>query len=183
MQTSASWRAQMTRALLWVSVLGWGILLGGKLFDQVVLVGAWSASPPESLALLPYGPRFPVDTGDYFFPSSVTLLVCSCLVFLSGWRTPRSYRIRLFLPPLMLLAILVHTVLWFWPANRDLWHVAQGAPDALQDADEIVALVRRWVTYDWMRIAAASVAFVLCVWAISIPFPAVERAARPTRSG
>ena len=37
------------------------------MFDHVVLVGAWSASPPESLSLLPYGPRFPVDTGDYFF--------------------------------------------------------------------------------------------------------------------
>ena len=102
---AASWRARMTRMLLWVSVVAWGILMGGKLFDHVVLVGAWSASPPESLSLLPYGPRFPVDTGDYFFPSSVALLVCSFGLFVSGWRTPLRYRLSLFLPPLMLPSV------------------------------------------------------------------------------
>jgi len=171
-----SWQERMTRMLLWVSVLAWGILLGGKLFDHVVLVGAWSAAPPESLNLLPYGPRFPVDTGDYFFPSSVALLVCSCGVFISAWRTPQSYRIRVFLPPLLLLVILVFTVLWFWPANRALWHVAQGAPDAMQDTTAIVALVHRWVTYDRLRIVAATVGFILCVWAISVPFPTARGA-------
>ena len=41
-----------------MSVLAWGLLVGGKLFDLRVLVGAWSAAPPESLSLLPYGPRW-----------------------------------------------------------------------------------------------------------------------------
>jgi len=54
-------RERLTRTCLWISVLAWGILLGGRLFDLRVLVGAWSANPPESLSLLPYGPRFPVD--------------------------------------------------------------------------------------------------------------------------
>lgn len=166
-----AWQATMTRALLWVSVVAWGILLGGKLFDHVVLVGAWSASPPASLSLLPYGERFPVDTGDYFLPSSVTLLVCSFGLFVSGWRTPLRYRLSLFLPPLMLLVILLFTVRWFWPANAALWHVAQGAPDAIQDPSEIAALVRRWVAFDRVRIAAGLVAFLLCTWAISVPFP------------
>ena len=92
-----SFRARLTRILLWISVLAWGILLGGKLFDLRVLAGAWSASPPESLSLLPYGPRYPVDTGDYFFPSSIALLVCSFGVLISGWKTPPSYRVWLVL--------------------------------------------------------------------------------------
>jgi hypothetical protein len=162
----------MTRGLLWVSVIAWGILVGGKLFDHVVLVGAWSANPPESLSLLPYGDRFPVDTGDYFFPSSVALLLCSLGLFFSGWRTPWRYRFSLFLPPLMLLVILVFTIRWFWPANADLWHVAQGAPDAMQDPNEIATMVRQWVVFDRVRIVAGLVAFLLCVWAISVPFPA-----------
>jgi hypothetical protein len=147
------------------------MLIGGKLFDHVVLVGAWSASPPESLALLPYGPRYPVDTGDYFFPSSVALLLCSLGLFVSGWRTPTRYRTWLFLPPLMLLLILIFTVAWFWPANRALWHVAQGAQDALKDPVEIRTLVHSWVAYDWIRIVAGLIAFALCVRAISVPFP------------
>ena len=97
------WRARLTRMLLWISVLAWGILLGGKLFDLRVLAGAWSAAPPESLSLLPYGPRFPVDTGDYFFPSSVALLVCSFGVLIAGWKTPPRYRVWLVLPAVMIL--------------------------------------------------------------------------------
>jgi len=166
-----SWRGGMTRALLWISVIAWGILLGGKLFDHVVLAGAWSASPPESLSLLPYGPRFPVDTGAYFFPSSVALLVCSLGLFVSGWRTPPRYRLSLWLPPLMLLVILAFTIRWFWPANAALWEVAQQAPGAMRDPDAIAALVRRWVAFDRIRIAAGLLAFVLCVRAISVPFP------------
>jgi hypothetical protein len=165
------WQARITRGLLWVSVVAWGILLGGKLFDHVVLVGAWSASPPESLSLLPYGKRYPVDTGDYFFPSSVALLLCSLGLFISGWRTPLRYRLSLFLPPLMLLVILVFTIRWFWPANAALWHVAQGAPDAMQDPAEIASMVRQWVAFDRIRIAAGLVAFLLCIRAISVPFP------------
>lgn len=167
-----TWQARVTRGLLWISVVAWGVLLGGKLFDHVVLVGAWSADPPASLSLLPYGERYPVDTGDYFFPSSVALLLCSLGLFVSGWGAPLWYRVRLFLPPLMLLVILAFTVLWFWPANAALWSVAQGAPDALRDSRDVSELVRRWVAFDRVRIAAGSVAFLLCIWAIGVPFPA-----------
>ena len=178
-----SWRMRLTRMFLWISVLAWGVLLGGKLFDLRVLVGAWSASPPESLSLLPYGPRFPVDTGDYFFPSSVALLVCSFGGLIAGWNTPLKFRMLLALPTVMLLVTLIFTVLWFWPANRALWAVASGAPNAMQDRAEIIRLVRQWVSYDWLRVAVATVGFVLCVRAISVPFPALPdpRAARGGR--
>jgi len=162
----------MTRGLLWIAVVAWGVLLGGKLFDHVVLVGAWSADVPRSLALLPYGERFPVDTGDYFFPSSVALLVCSLGVFVSGWGTPLRYRLCLFLPPVMLAVILIFTVRWFWPANAELWRVARGAANAMQDPAEIADLVRRWVAFDRVRIVAGLVAFLLSIRAISVPFPA-----------
>jgi hypothetical protein len=171
-----SWRARLTRALLWISVFAWGILLGGKLFDHLVLVGAWSLSPPESLSLLPYGPRFPVDTGDFFFPASVALLVCSFGALITGWKTPANFRVLLALPAVMLLVTLVFTILWFWPANRALWHVAKGAPDAIRDRTEIIRLVRQWVSYDWLRIAVGTVALGCCVRAISIPFPELRSA-------
>jgi hypothetical protein len=162
----------VTRVFLWISVLAWGILVGGKLFDLRVLVGAWSASPPESLSLLPYGPRFPVDTGDYFFPSSVALLICSFGGLIAGWQTPPSFRVLLAVPPLMLLATLVLTVLWFWPANRALWAVARRAPGAMQDQAAVAELVRQWVRYDWIRVGVGLLGFVCSIRAISVPFPA-----------
>jgi hypothetical protein len=169
------WRVQLTRVCLWVSVVAWGILVGGKLFDLRVLVGAWSASPPDSLSLLPYGPRFPVDTGDYFFPISVALLVCSFGGLIAGWNTPWRFRVLLAVPAVMLFVTLVFTVLWFWPANTALWAVARGAPDALQDPSEIADVVRQWVRYDWLRVAVGMTGFVCSIRAISIPFPATSR--------
>lgn len=169
-----SHRARLTRVFLWISVLAWGVLVGGKLFDLRVLVGAWSASPPNSLSLLPYGPRFPVDTGAYFFPSSVALLVCAFGGLIAGWNTPGRFRILLAIPAVMLLVTLVFTVLWFWPANAALWAVARDAPNALRDPVEIVELVRRWVRYDWLRVAVGMTGFVCSVRAISIPFPRTE---------
>jgi hypothetical protein len=156
---------------LWVSVIAWGLLVGGKLFDLRVLVGAWSASPPESLHLLPYGARFPVDTGEYFFPSSVALLVCSIGSLITGWNTPWRFRSLLAIPALMLFVTLVFTVLWFWPANAALWAVASGAANAMADPAQIAALVRRWVAFDWLRVAVGMAGFVCAVRAISVPFP------------
>lgn len=164
-------RERITRMFLWISVLAWGILVGGKLFDLRVLVGAWSASPPKSLSLLPYGPNYPVDTGDYFLPSSVALLVCSVGGLIAGWNTPSRFRALLVLPAVMLLVTLVFTVLWFWPANAALWAVARNAPHAMQDPAEIARLVKQWVMFDWLRVAVGMVGFVCSVRAISLPFP------------
>lgn len=174
-------RARLTRILLWVSVLAWGILLGGKLFDLRVLVGAWSAAPPESLSLLPYGSRFPVDTGEYFFPSSVALLVCTVGALIAGWRTPPAFRLWLIVSPLMLFATLVFTVLWFWPQNAALWAVANGDPSAVQDPAEVARMVRQWVSFDWLRVVLGTLGFVSAVRAISVPFPASDTGP-PSRS-
>ena len=91
-----SWRARLTRMLLWISVFAWGILLGGKLFDHEVLVGAWSLSPPESLSLLPYGPRFPVDTGYDWLRIVVGAigLACSVRAISVPFPTPQNFKAR-----------------------------------------------------------------------------------------
>jgi anthrone oxygenase-like protein len=169
------WRMQVTRALLWVCVLAWGILLGGKLFDLVVIAHAWSASPPESLKLLPYGPRYPINPGHFFFPSSVALLVCSTAALVSGWRTPATFRIWLFLSPLMMFAILVFTIVWFWPHNTALWIASQSGLNTMTDTTQSVRIAHQWVAFDWVRVVMASVGFVAAIRALSIPFPLTSK--------
>ena len=167
-------RERVTRTFLWISVIAWGILLGAKLFDLRVLVGAWSAAPPESLALLPYGPHFPVDTGEFFIPSSAALLLAACGALISGWKTPPKYRILLLLSAVMIFGTLVFTVVAFWPRNAALWAAAQKSPNAIQDTAVILAMVREWVMFDWLRVALATVGYVAAVRAISIPYPVAE---------
>jgi hypothetical protein len=89
--TSGGWgdmadRRGTTRAFLWLAVLTGGPLLGAKLFDVVVLAGAWSAHPPASLAMMPYGKAWPVDTGVFFIPLSAAMLMAGFGALVAGWR-------------------------------------------------------------------------------------------------
>ena len=170
-------RERITRSFICIGVVAWGVLIGAKLFDLRVLVGAWSSSPPESLSLLPYGPHYPVDTGEFFIPSSAALLVASFGALIGGWKTPSKFRLLLFVSAVMIFAVLMITVLAFWPRNAALWAVAQGSPKAIKDTEAIVAMVREWIRLDWLRIAMASVGYGALLRAISMPFPAaIERA-------
>lgn len=164
-------RERITRVLLWISVFAWGVLLGATLFDLRVLAGAWSASPPESLSLLPYGKRWPVDTGEFFIPSSAALLLASFGALVAGWKTEPRYRALLFVSAATIFAGLVFTVIVFWPMNAALWAVARGSAKALKDVEAIRALVGQWIALDWLRVGISVVGYVAAIKAISVPYP------------
>jgi|SRR5437879_3610589 len=167
-----SWRVKWTRAFLWVSVLAWGIGVGAKLYDLRVLAAAWSAAPPESLTLLPYGARFPVDPGAFFLPTSVLTLVAALGALISGWKTPLGYRLWLWSSAVLILAVWVFTVVAFWPRNAALFAAASGSTSGAKSQAELVELARQWVTYDWWRVGMMAAGFVSAVRAISLPIPA-----------
>jgi hypothetical protein len=168
-----SWRVRLMRVFLWVSVLAWGVGVGAKLYDLRVVAGAWSASPPESLTLLPYGPRFPVDPGKFFLPTSLSTLVAAFGALISGWKTPFRYRVWLWLSAVLILAVWVFTVVVFWPSNAALFAYASSATSGAKGAADLIRLTRQWVTYDWWRVAMMGAGFVSAVRAISIPIPAL----------
>ena len=173
-----SWRVQLTRAFLWVSVLAWGIGVGAKLYDLRVVAGAWSASPPESLTLLPYGPRFPVDPGKFFIPTSLTTLVAAFGAVISGWKTPFRYRVWLWLSAVLILAVWIFTAVAFWPSNAALFAAATFATSEAKSKAELVRMAHQWVTYDWWRVAMMAAGFISAVRAISIPVPATTTGPR-----
>lgn len=69
---------------------------------DVILSGA-----KASLALIPYGPRYPMNPGDFFQPLSLPALVGILGALISGWKTPFKYRVWLWLPVIMFLIIWV----------------------------------------------------------------------------
>ena len=167
-----SWRVRLIRAFLWVSVLAWGIGVGAKLYDLRVVAGAWSAAPPQSLTLLPYGPRFPVDPGEFFIPTSLSTLVAAFGALISGWKTPFRYRVWLWLSAVLILAVWIFTAVAFWPSNAALFAAASGAANRAKGEADLLRLTHQWVTYDWWRVAMMGVGFVSAVRAISMPVPA-----------
>ncbi len=166
-------RAQWTRGFLWFSVLGWGIGLGAKLFDLIVVAGAWGAAPPASLALMPYGSRYPVDPGGFFQPLSAMMLAGIVGALISGWKTPREYRLWLWVPVITFVVIWILTPTVFWPMIRELYGAGTGK--IVRSEAELVLLVRRWMIWDWFRSALIAVGLVASIRAISIPFPQGQR--------
>lgn len=164
-------RENITKAFLWLAVLVGGPLLGAKLFDLIVLAGAWSAHPPHSLAMMPYGKAWPVDTGVFFIPFSAAMLIAAFGALAAGWTTPWRYRWLLCVPSLGILALLVLTVIAFWPMNAALWYHGIASPrDTISDA-ESVDMARQRVELDWVRVAGAAAAFVAALRALTLPWP------------
>lgn len=164
-------RAMITRAFLWLAVLVGGPLVGAKLFDLLVLAGAWSANPPKSLAMMPYGKAWPVDTGLFFIPFSAAMLIAGFGALIAGWKTPWRYRWLLCMPSLGILLLLVLTVLAFWPMNAALFYHGIGSPkDTITDAQS-VEMARHWIALDWVRVAGATAAFVAALRALTLPWP------------
>lgn len=161
-------RSRWTRAFLWLSVISWGIGLGAKLFDLLVLGSAWGADPPASLALYPYGRKWPIDPGSFFQPLSGMILIASVGALISGRKT--HYRLRLWLmyPVIAFALIWIVTPTVFWPIIVELYRVANGK--IVRSDQQIAMLVRHWFLFDWLRLAAIAFGFLSSIRAISIPY-------------
>ena len=160
-------RLRVMRFFLWASVLGWGIGLGAKLFDLLVVAGAWGASPPSSFALLPYGPRFPMNPGDFFQPLSAVMALGILGALISGWRAPLQIRLSRWLGLITFLIIWAITPTVFWPMIRELWGSYKGR---ITHTDaELVQLAHRWTVWDWFRVSLIAIGFIASIRAISLP--------------
>lgn len=164
-------RERITRSFLWLAVLVGGPLVGAKLFDLLVLAGAWSANPPASLAMMPYGKAWPLDTGAFFIPFSATMLIAGFGALTAGWKTPWRYRWLLCIPSIGILFLLVLTVVAFWPMNAALFYHGVASPkDTITDAQS-VAMTARWIQLDWLRVLGATAAFVAALRALTYSWP------------
>jgi hypothetical protein len=166
-------RQRLTRTFLWFSVLAWGVGLGAKLFDLLVLASAWGASPPSSLALYPYGVHWPINPGSFFQPLSGLLLVASLGTLIAGWKTHGSYRAWLATPVIAFTMIWIATPTIFWPMINALYAIWKGRI-ALSEAEQI-QLVHRWIIADCFRVLAIAVGFVSAVRSISTPYPVEDQ--------
>ena len=162
-------RLRLMRAFLWIAVLAWGIGAGAKLYDLIVVAGAWSAAPPESLSLMPYGARFPVIPGQFFAPTSGATLVGAIGALICGWRTPASYRAWLWSSAILILGLWVFTMVAFWPSNHALFAAASAPPLSPEAHAELFRRAHQWIIFDWCRVAMMLGGFVSAVRAISIP--------------
>ncbi len=156
--------------IIWFCLIFSGVGLGAKLFDLIILAGAWGASPPDSLKHLPYGEFFHLNPGDFFMPVTALLLFGSIAALIVGRKTPINFRKWLVIPVFGVVIISIFTPLIFWPMINELYAIKTGT--VILNSDEMTALVSKWKILDWFRTIFAAMGFVSYIRAISMPINA-----------
>ena len=156
-------RYKLASGLLIVSVIVWGIWCGGQVFNELMTVPKWSASPPESLkayAELPSTGGFP------FFPLFNPLFaVLAVGAALAAWKFARRSRKWLALSALIAIALFISLAFYLAPLVQSMFsHSVAGDLSAA----EIVAGVERWKLGNRIRLVVELFGFACGVIALRV---------------
>jgi hypothetical protein len=159
-------RTLIAAILLWYNVLSISIWFGGTIYQMLVIVPLWSASPPESVRLFFQGTEYIRTVRHFFGPLTMALrTVPLVLGLIAGWHL--THRFWLLLPVVCTAVAVVMTLAYIYPINSVLFDQAGGN---LSGAD-IQALVRRWIIADRVRLGIMTVGYLSLLRALSLPFP------------
>jgi uncharacterized membrane protein len=153
----------VTRALAWVLVLLFALVLGGQAFDTFVLVPIWSAHPPDSVDRwrdTPAAGRVP----RYFMRLLLPLLAISLVAAAWALFTHATGRGWLLLAAACGITHLALVRIVFVPTNQALGFLPSQSADA---PPEKVRLVSAWVRWNSVRLMIDFVGLLASVKAIS----------------
>ncbi len=156
-------RHKVASGLLIASVLVWGIWCGGQVFNELMTVPKWSASPPESLKAYA---EMPSKGGAPFFslfnPLFVVLAVGATL---AAWNTARRSRKWLALSALIAIALFISLAFYLAPLVQSMFghSVAGDLP-----ASAIEAGVERWKLGNRIRLVVELFGFACSVIALRV---------------
>jgi len=158
-------RERILRFFLWWAVLGFSIWVGGTLFNMLVVIPLWSASPPESVRLFFKGTEFNRTIVNFFGPPWMAarfLPIVAALI--AGW--PYQFHRRLLLVATTCMAFgILYTITYIYPINQILFF----QPGGQRDAEEIKAMVRQWIFADRLRFSISIVGYICLLRAFSRP--------------
>ena len=156
-------RNKLASALLIASIFIWGIWCGGQVFNELMTVPKWSASPPESLKAYD---ALPSKGGLPFFPLFNPLfVVLASGAAIAAWKSARRARIWLVLSAGTSLVLFVALVFYLVPLVGGMFQhsIAGDLP-----ATDIVAGVERWKLGNRVRLIVELLGFVFSIIALRV---------------
>lgn len=156
-------RHKIASGLLIASVIVWGIWCGGQVFNELMTVPKWSASPPESLKVYA---ALPSKGGAPFFPLFNPLFVVLAIgAALAAWKFARRSRKWLVLSAFIAVGLFLSLVFYLAPLVGSMFahSVAGDVP-----ASEIVAGVEKWKLGNRIRLGVELFGFVCSVIALRV---------------
>ena len=156
-------RNKLASALLIASIFIWGIWCGGQVFNELMTVPKWSASPPESLKAYD---ALPSKGGFPFFPLFNPLFVVLAIgAAIAAWKSARRSRIWLALSAGTSLILFISLVFYLAPLVGSMFRhsIAGDLPAA-----EIVAGVEQWKMGNRVRLIVELFGFIFSIIALRV---------------
>jgi hypothetical protein len=153
-------RSIIAQIVLWLFVLSAGILLGGSIFEGVVLTPLWAGSLPESVTQWQYGS---IQSKFFMFATPLYGLLSLALVIVSWWMPSHQRRWAL-VAGLSGIVVVIATSLFFLPILQK----TQATQGAGLSGEEITRLVNQFKTWHWGRWALIIVSWITGLRALSL---------------
>jgi hypothetical protein len=136
-------RLKIPLIILWLWVLAVTILMGGGIFEHLVLTPLWAGQPPESVTGWPYG----VVQARFFGVVSPLCFLLSLALIIVSWWMPGQQRKWALIAGISLLVLGIATVSFFLPILQK----TQATRGAGLSGEEITRLVNQFKTWNWAR--------------------------------
>src|SRR5712691_11247865 len=144
-------RRQLTgEVLLWLALLGMGILTGASVYQRIAIIPDWSSNLPRSLIKYFQGTTQAQDILRFWNSAvpAVTLLMIAALPPNLPDRTRRKW---LALAAILYFGALTATLLWFVPRGVISLFVRAAAG---MSPEAVTQVAEAWIFWDWFRLAA-----------------------------
>jgi hypothetical protein len=177
-------RALIVKILLWYNVLSLGVWVGGTVYQMIVIVPIWSASPPESLRAFLSATPFLTNVRHFFGPPTMVLRVVPLFALLGAAWKYENVRPWIGACVATVVVGLVMTLAYVYPINDVLFDRAGGdlSPDGVRE------LATTWIFADRVRFTIMTAGYICLLRAFALPLaspvtcapaPSVERAPLP----
>lgn len=160
-------RERIAQIFLWLFVVCFSLEIGAGLYETLVVVPLWSASPPESVWGWNADPRYAVRAVEKLWRFLTPALgLSAAAALLSGLQTPRDVRRKWLLASTVPALVLVATIyLYFAPTTAELFASQARGTDA---ADEVTAKTRQWLALNRVRAVVFALAWLASLRALSV---------------
>jgi hypothetical protein len=136
-----------------ISLAKWSLILlcfsmagaiGGGLFEHIVLIPLWSASPPSSFSIIQPGTGVPLQ--NFWIPVHIAITIFIFLSLFLSWKEPKVRR-------LLLLGLCSYIVMRVWSGFFFIREMLafQKIPLDSPPSAELSARVASWTFWTWFR--------------------------------
>ncbi|HEX6127235.1 MAG TPA: DUF1772 domain-containing protein [Pyrinomonadaceae bacterium] len=168
-------RAKLFSLFLWLAIIAAATWFGGTLYQMLVIVPMWAASPPESVREFFTQTRYNETIWNFFGPPfMIARSLPLVLAIIFGWHL-RPQRTWLLIAVLVKAFGIAFTLFYIYPINEVLFLNAGGN----HSPEEVRQLVDKWVLSDRIRFVVGTIGFISLLRALSLPIERQRRHSAP----